>query len=183
MLLDRSGWWPTKLRQLRSYLLAPSFAAGLVFADTLLTPMIADLNAGMPAVIEALLSQRADMPSLSLQPLPKELRDAWNSDYPPRYEHLVRACLVRHWTPLGLLRMRQGWLHSQDCDGCDEHAHTNNTTMANKRTFIIANPSKELPVQLTDRVYVIRKQTEYLARRDGDSAMQESKLGVRLGQD
>ena len=107
--VDPSSWWPHNLSYMEAYLLAPVYCSGGAYTDALLFPlMTGGSKEGLIAVVQQLLDNALDRPSLTQEPLPRAIATAWRASAPPCYAHLVRECLSRRWLPLGLLRFRGG---------------------------------------------------------------------------
>ena len=142
--LDRSSWWPNDVRAQESYLLSPIFCSGGVYTDAMLFPLMTSGDKeGLINVVQQLLDNTTDKPSLTQEPLPSALVANWRERAPPTYAHLVRECLSRRWIPIGLLRFRGG-------------PRVQGSTVP----FVYTHPEASTCLVHDDRVFVVRTKSD-----------------------
>ena len=142
--LDRSSWWPNDVRAQESYLLSPIYCSGGVYTDAMLFPLMTSGDKeGLINVVQQLLDNTADKPSLTQEPLPSALVANWRDRSPPTYAHLVRECLSRRWIPIGLLRFRGG-------------PRVQGSTVP----FVFTHPEASTSLEHDDRVFVVRTKSD-----------------------
>ena len=180
--VDPSSWWPHNLSYMEAYLLAPVYSSGCAYTDALMLPlMLGGFKEGLISVVQLLLETRHDLPQLLLRPLPPELGALWSRNSPPTYAHLVRACLERHWMPLGPLRARSADYETafggprresfaDDAGGPGVFAHKTSG-------YVVTNPPGDTPLNLSDRVFVILRPNERIAAPHLQSGVGQAAAG------
>ena len=149
--LDRSSWWPSDVRAQKSYLLSPIYCSGGVYTDAMLFPLMTSGDKeGLINVVQQLLGDTTDTPSLTQEPLPSALVANWRARSPPTYAHLVRECLLRRWIPIGLLRFRGG-----------------PRVQGSIAPFVFTHPEASTTLEYDDRVFVVRTKSDH-AKLFGD---------------
>mmetsp|Transcript_23606 Transcript_23606/g.59874 ORF Transcript_23606/g.59874 Transcript_23606/m.59874 type:complete len:1226 (+) Transcript_23606:65-3742(+) len=177
--VERSSWWPISDDAVTGHLTSPTYAAGQVFADEMVYPlMMSWRKQGLVSFCRNLTDQFLDPVELKLfdlpahlaeraeraDPLTHTLRDAAagsgkghrRSAAPLLYGELRIELLRMGLLAIGLYRLRSSTSH------LDAVLHV--------LPFVYTNPPNSTRVRLTDRVYALQREPNRKAERKGDTS-------------